>query len=247
MHAHPVLEHRGGHVLAVGGDDQLLLPAGDAEEPLAVKLAEVTNLATGRADIDLANLVEELVLDEAVPYLAAWRFTDGGMRSHAVWERTWQLQRQEDAIDALRELSEDDPRRLSAEQAAARKKVEAAEYRFAGSDAPGGVEDAHDGVGGDGLAGTRLADNGNRLAFRDAEADVLQRLHHAGAPALGQAGGELIGPARRPGRPLGLDGRGRHEREETDEYRRRGAAADPAGQWRAAAGPGRQPHAVLHA
>ena len=89
--------------------------------------AEFRSLAevyTGRADLDLAKLVETLVIDEAVPYLAAWRHTDDGMRIRAAWEETWELQRREDAIDDLCALPEDDPQRLTSEQAKARKQVD---------------------------------------------------------------------------------------------------------------------------
>src|SRR5690606_19333299 len=48
-------------------------------------------------DVDLTDLVSELVTDEAVPYLAAWRYTEPGMRKRQAWERTWELQRREDA------------------------------------------------------------------------------------------------------------------------------------------------------
>jgi len=84
----------------------------------------VAELYSGRADFDLAKLVETLMLDEAVPYLAAWRYTDDGMRSRATWERTWELQRREDEIDTLCTLPEDDPKHLTPEQAKARKQVE---------------------------------------------------------------------------------------------------------------------------
>src|SRR5207253_2233885 len=84
----------------------------------------VAELYAGRADIDLTKLVETLVIDEAVPYLAAWRYTDDGIRVRAAWERTWDLQRREDAIDALCALPEDDPQRLTPEQAKARKQGE---------------------------------------------------------------------------------------------------------------------------
>ncbi len=45
---------------------------------------------------------EELTLaswlpDEAVPFLAAHRFTDSGLAKHTVWQETWALQRREDA------------------------------------------------------------------------------------------------------------------------------------------------------
>src|SRR5262249_51987812 len=38
----------------------------------------VAELYAGRAEVDLARLVEELVVAEAVPYLAAWRHSDTG-------------------------------------------------------------------------------------------------------------------------------------------------------------------------
>lgn len=84
----------------------------------------VAEVYSGRADVDLATLVETLVTGEAVPFLASWRYTDTGMRVRAAWERTWELQHAEDAIDALRDLPEDDPHRLTPEKAASRKQVE---------------------------------------------------------------------------------------------------------------------------
>jgi len=89
-----------------------------------VEFRSVAELYVSRPDLDLGSLVEELVAAEAVPYVAALRHTDTGMRTRATWERTWELQRKEDAIDELCELPEDDPRQLSAEQATARKKAE---------------------------------------------------------------------------------------------------------------------------
>lgn len=88
------------------------------------ELRSVAELYASRADIDLAKLIETLVVDEAVPYLAAWRYTADGMRVRAAWERTWELQRREDAIDALCALPEHDPHRLTPEQVTARKQVE---------------------------------------------------------------------------------------------------------------------------
>jgi hypothetical protein len=41
----------------------------------------------------LAALVEET----SVPFLCAWRFTVTGLEKRAAWERTWDLQRREDA------------------------------------------------------------------------------------------------------------------------------------------------------
>lgn len=61
----------------------------------------VAELYAGRPDVDLEKLVADLALEEAVPCLAAFRYTDDGLRKRAVWERTWDLQRREDAGEAL--------------------------------------------------------------------------------------------------------------------------------------------------
>lgn len=61
----------------------------------------VAELYAGRPDVDLEKLVADLALEEAVPYLAAYRYTDDGLRKRAVWERTWDLQRHEDAGETL--------------------------------------------------------------------------------------------------------------------------------------------------
>jgi hypothetical protein len=48
-------------------------------------------------DADLTDVVAELAGGQHVPFLAALRYTDSGMRIRREWERTWELQRQEDA------------------------------------------------------------------------------------------------------------------------------------------------------
>ncbi|HLZ37460.1 MAG TPA: BREX-2 system adenine-specific DNA-methyltransferase PglX [Mycobacteriales bacterium] len=48
-------------------------------------------------DVDITAVVTALVKDQHVPFLAAWRYTDTGMDKRQVWERTWELQRREDA------------------------------------------------------------------------------------------------------------------------------------------------------
>ncbi|WP_116997336.1 BREX-2 system adenine-specific DNA-methyltransferase PglX [Desertimonas flava] len=57
----------------------------------------VARLFAGRDDVDVGPLVAELVKAEAVPYLAALRHTESGLRKRAEWEHTWALQRREDA------------------------------------------------------------------------------------------------------------------------------------------------------
>jgi hypothetical protein len=58
---------------------------------------EVAALYAGRADVEAADVIRELVAAEAVPYLAAWRYRESGLRKHAEWQATWDLQRREDA------------------------------------------------------------------------------------------------------------------------------------------------------
>jgi len=58
----------------------------------------------GREDVDVAGLVAELVKAEAVPYLAAMRYTDSGLRKWGQWCNTWRLQRREDAGESVGEI-----------------------------------------------------------------------------------------------------------------------------------------------
>ena len=57
----------------------------------------VSRLYVGRDDVDVAALVLELVKAESVPYLAALRFADAGLRKWTQWCEAWALQRLEDA------------------------------------------------------------------------------------------------------------------------------------------------------
>jgi hypothetical protein len=75
-------------------------------------------------DADPARIVSDLLADESVPYLAGLRYAASGLEKRAVWERTWDLQRAEDAIDALTALPDDDPDHLSPERAERRKRDE---------------------------------------------------------------------------------------------------------------------------
>jgi hypothetical protein len=68
-----------------------------AEARTDAGFVQVAQLYAGRDDVDIAALVAELVKAEAVPYLAALRYTDSGMRKHVQWLATWELQRREDA------------------------------------------------------------------------------------------------------------------------------------------------------
>lgn len=58
---------------------------------------EVAALYRGRPDFNVAALLAELVEAEAVPFLPILRYKPAGLRKREVWERTWDLQRQQDA------------------------------------------------------------------------------------------------------------------------------------------------------
>jgi hypothetical protein len=59
----------------------------------------VAELYRGRPDFDMVRLVTELVEGESVPLLPVLRYKPSGLDKRLAWERTWELQRQEDAID----------------------------------------------------------------------------------------------------------------------------------------------------
>lgn len=85
---------------------------------------QVAELHTGRPDFNVAKLVAGLVEDQSVPLLPVLRYKPSGLRKREAWERTWDLQRREDAIDARAKLSAVNPERLAPEQAAALKAKE---------------------------------------------------------------------------------------------------------------------------
>ena len=87
-----------------------------------VSLAKLSDLARQDAEFmqvgelyrddsafDVQKLVDELVADESIPLLPILRYKDSGLRKRAEWEQTWDLQRQEDAIDARTKLPKDHP------------------------------------------------------------------------------------------------------------------------------------------
>ncbi len=78
----------------------------------------VAELYRGHPDFDVHALVAELVEGEAVPFLPVLRYKESGLRNRTIWERTWELQRREDAIDAAveAELRGSGPEPIKAEQ-----------------------------------------------------------------------------------------------------------------------------------
>jgi hypothetical protein len=60
---------------------------------------QVAEIYRGHPDFDIHALVAELAESEAVPFLPVLRYKPTGLRKREIWERTWDLQRREDAID----------------------------------------------------------------------------------------------------------------------------------------------------
>ncbi|MGV9720201.1 BREX-2 system adenine-specific DNA-methyltransferase PglX [Nocardia beijingensis] len=58
---------------------------------------EALDLWAGQKDAPVTATLVKLLADEAVPYLAALRYKDSGLRKRAEWERVWDMQRDEDA------------------------------------------------------------------------------------------------------------------------------------------------------
>ncbi|WP_158887126.1 BREX-2 system adenine-specific DNA-methyltransferase PglX [Amycolatopsis anabasis] len=50
----------------------------------------------GKRDLPLADVLEQVIATEHVPYLAAMRYKETGMRKRAQWESVWEQQREED-------------------------------------------------------------------------------------------------------------------------------------------------------
>lgn len=61
------------------------------------ELVDVLALWEGRPDVPVVDSLTKLLTNEGVPYLAADRYTESGLRKRAAWEHTWDLQRREDA------------------------------------------------------------------------------------------------------------------------------------------------------
>ena len=63
----------------------------------------VLALYCGRDDYDLTAELTRLTADEAVPFLARYRYKPSGLAKRRQWEATWELQRREDAGEKLPE------------------------------------------------------------------------------------------------------------------------------------------------
>lgn len=57
---------------------------------------EALDLWAGQKDAPVTATLVKLLADEAVPYLAALRYKESGLRKRAEWEQVWEMQREED-------------------------------------------------------------------------------------------------------------------------------------------------------
>ncbi|OCB36721.1 hypothetical protein A5676_20305 [Mycobacterium malmoense] len=60
-------------------------------------LKELVRALTGSAEPDLTAVIGGLIPDEAVPFLAAYRYKPAGIEKYRAWQEVWALQRREDA------------------------------------------------------------------------------------------------------------------------------------------------------
>lgn len=60
-------------------------------------MVSVLGVWEGRPDVPVTQSLTRLLADEAVPFLAAYRYKESGLRKREAWEETWALQRREDA------------------------------------------------------------------------------------------------------------------------------------------------------
>lgn len=68
------------------------------------EFTSVLELWSGQRDVDLVATLTKLLTKEVVPYLAAWRLKEPGLRKWEAWQYTWDLQRREDSgedIDSI--------------------------------------------------------------------------------------------------------------------------------------------------
>ncbi|SDF04799.1 hypothetical protein SAMN04488581_5266 [Mycolicibacterium neoaurum] len=81
----------------------------DAQGPITRSVAELADLLradgalkelaralTGTAEPDLSSVIGGLVSNEAVPFLAAYRYKPAGIEKYRAWQEVWALQRRED-------------------------------------------------------------------------------------------------------------------------------------------------------
>ena len=64
-------------------------------------LSSVLGLWAGNPDAPVTSTLVKLLDDQTVPFLAAHRYKESGLRKREAWEETWELQRREDRREKL--------------------------------------------------------------------------------------------------------------------------------------------------
>lgn len=64
----------------------------------------LSEFLSGQEGFNVATFVSEMLESDSVPFLAAQRHTETGLEKRALWERTWDLQRREDAGESVGEI-----------------------------------------------------------------------------------------------------------------------------------------------
>lgn len=59
-------------------------------------LQELVAVLTGESGTDVSRVLSQVVIEDAVPYLAAYRYKPSGLAKFRAWQRIWGLQRLED-------------------------------------------------------------------------------------------------------------------------------------------------------
>ncbi len=67
-------------------------------------LVSVLELWSGHKDQSVTASLTALLDTESVPFLAAYRLKDSGLRKREAWEQTWELQRREDAGEGVGDI-----------------------------------------------------------------------------------------------------------------------------------------------
>ncbi|GAA0506732.1 DNA methylase [Paractinoplanes deccanensis] len=67
-------------------------------------VVSVLQLWDGRKDRSVTQQLSALLETESVPFLAAYRLKDSGLRKREAWEHTWELQRREDKGEKVGEI-----------------------------------------------------------------------------------------------------------------------------------------------
>jgi hypothetical protein len=65
---------------------------------------QVLQIYLGTNDYEAGESIQKLVQTQAVAYVAALRYSEAGLRIRADWERTWELQRREDADEVVGDI-----------------------------------------------------------------------------------------------------------------------------------------------